>query len=53
MGQRGFCSPSLCMEIVFYVHHDGYNSQPYHDDLISYIIVLQKVPSVRIACMMS
>ena len=31
--------------IAFYVDHDGYNAQPYHNELIGYIIVhvLQKV----------
>ena len=33
-----------CVLIVFYVDHDGYNAQPYHNELIGYVIVLQKVP---------
>ena len=36
--------PELCRGlIVFYVDRDGYNAQPYHNELIGYIIVLQKV----------
>ena len=35
-------APTLLRSYSVYVDHDGYNAQPYHNELIDHVIVLQK-----------